>query len=212
MKQVVGYEHEATRTLEWWEFSLAYIEAADLLLQKREEMQELSENPMPNLAVPALYSLRHAIELLLKFLSLAFGTSFSYTHHLHRLFASIERQLLSIDMNQIEAAAASLGIESDELIKFMQGSTADLERIVTKYYCVTGVGDDVEDKGNEAFRYPSTLNDGAALKVTMGIEDLSIGTVRDDIGKLRMYLFCVLMTFGKRTDGRHFFDEFNNAG
>jgi hypothetical protein len=174
-----------------------------LLLNKSEELAKLTANPLPNLAVPALYCLRHALELLLKFLSLGFRESLAYTHDVPKLFESVKTQLLSVDANVLEAAAASLGVDSNLIITYMQSTTDKLERIVTKYHRFTGVRDDVEDEKNEAFRYPSSLSDGTPLQATMETDCISIDSVRGDIEHLRNYLFGIALMFGKTPDGRY---------
>jgi hypothetical protein len=203
--KVINYVHSSSRWVEWFHYCLAYLNAAEILLRQLTAKPN-QEQPwhMPS-AVPAIYCLRHSVELLLKFMACAVGQPLQKTHNPEKLFAAIREPLSNIDESQLENAASVLGQEASFLRQFLDAGTKDVEAVVNKYHSYSFLKEPgrIKDNQNEVFRYPVTLADGAVFSPEQIHETLDVSQALADVATLQRFIWCLVFTFGITEDGDH---------
>src|SRR6266496_1652891 len=92
--KVQRYVHAGSRTSEWFWYARSYLDAAKILALAYGERSEREKH----LIIPLVFNLRHALELLLKFLAYGTGALDSINHHdIRDIFAGVAGSLEGID-------------------------------------------------------------------------------------------------------------------
>ena len=195
------YVHSPQRTHEWFTYSFAYFSAADILA-KSENGERLT-----SLLAPIIFTLRHGLELMLKFLAFATETHpDSLRHHdIADLFSVVRTNFTDIDDESITFAATALNVEKELVKQYMIVMTDRVEAITRRYYGYEFLfdGRSVADSKNELFRYPSSSNLGESLDLQSSTLSGQLPELAKDIDDLTKFLLAVASLFAKLPDGRH---------
>ncbi len=201
--KIQKYVHSGDRTTSWFWHARAYFDAAKQLAIVYGEGGDASKH----LIAPLIFNLRHAIELLLKFLAYGTGTTDSINHHdIHRIFLGVSEALAAIDKESLAFAADGLGIEEAFLAKYLAIMSEKVEGTTKKYYSYGFLTDDqtpIDDPNNVLFRYPSNT-------ITKGFFDpeelkrrVPVTEILQDIELLSRFAWSIYIAFGKNQDGLH---------
>jgi len=177
------------------------VEAAEMLLRGASAADPASG--LAPLSLPATYCLRHSIELLLKFLALALNKPLKYSHDAKSLLSAIKEPLQAIDRAELERVASLVECKPELIGSFLETSSEKIEKLANKYheYLFLDAGR-VQDPKNEIFRYPTTLSSGGNLDIDRFTESFSIDETLSEAEDLRMFLFSLLVLFGKTSSGK----------
>src|SRR5258708_1189537 len=150
--KVQKYAHSADRTAQWFWYARAYFDGAKLLAQAYK-----GDDATKHLIIPIVFNLRHALELLLKFLAYGTGTIATIrTHDIHRIFTEMASELGKLSAESLRFAAGGLGVEQDLIAKYLKIMNEKVERATEKYYSYGFLTDDqrpIDDPANQLFRY-----------------------------------------------------------
>lgn len=198
--QVTRYVHAQSRTLEWYWYARSYCEAAESLATAYGSNEQAQETLFP----PLVYNLRHALELMLKFVAYGIGeTPVDISHHdIHRLFLRVQTALSSLDEESLAFAASGLGLEKEVIVRALQIRTEEIEVLTYKYYSYTFLSSPAEDRKNELFRYPASTTVGPYTLegCHTGLNPVEVSA---DIKVLYDFLSFILLTFAKNDQGLH---------
>jgi hypothetical protein len=198
--RVTKYVHARSRTVEWFWCARSYFEAAKSLALAYESDEPAHET----LFSPLLYNLRHALELMLKFLAYSMGeTPKDISHHdIHKVFLRVQSALGSLDDESLSFAASGLGLQKDLIVKALRITTEKVEALTNKYHSYTFLSSPIDDRNNELFRYPASTTAGAFSLAGCHTE-LHTAEISADIKVLYDFLWFVLLAFAKNNQGLH---------
>ena len=207
--KVINYVHSSSRWVEWFHYCLAYLNAAAILFRQLSSKAD-QEDPwhLPS-AVPAVYCLRHGVELLLKFMACVLDEPLQKTHNPEKLFAAIREPLANINETQLEQVAGVIGEDASFLQQFLDAGTRNVETVVNKYHSYSFLKQPgpIKDDQNEVFRYPVTLADGGLFSPEQVHETLDLDEALSDIATLQRFIWCLVFAFGTMEDGRSPLEE-----
>ena len=173
--------------MEYLGYSFSYLNAAFELVKNNDDR----DNSLHML--PALFCYRHAIELFLKFLSVAGKQKFNKDHNTKELIKTCVTILQDIDKKQFKKAANRFDIEQVTINKFILYNTSMLQKITKRYYFHLYVGKlKFEDKKNILLRYPDNLK---LCKKIDKISKKEIEEIKKDIEGLRVFMIAFAFLF-----------------
>jgi hypothetical protein len=203
-ESVEKYAHDPSRTSEWCWYSYSYFEAATVIAEAASASEERFRTLLP----PLLFNLRHALELMLKFL--AYGTGAQpreISHHdITRLFSLAGKSMRELDDESLDFAASGLGIDRDFLVRGIEAMVWKTEVLTNKYRSYEFLGSPIEDAKNELFRYPSSTSSGS-FDLNRLPNDLTSTEVLMDVKDLSGFALFVLVAFGRGEKGLHVLGE-----
>lgn len=143
----------------WFHYSIDYIYASKILSEKLIKDFEINEK---RLIVPLFFSIRHTIELILKFLAINFGEKDFRTHDIYELFLRIKEKIDNKTNLKTKELASKLKKTDEEKLKsHIESNSNKLFDFVLKYYFQFPFANQlkrndfwIEDIDNELFRYP----------------------------------------------------------
>ena len=201
---VKKYLHSPIRVFEWFEYSHSYLQAAKAVAAVYADNERMQSVLFP----PLVFNIRHALELMLKFLSYATGGEpQNLSHHdVHKLFLSVEKAFGTLDDESLSFAASGLGVEKDLLSNALGVSITQVESLVEKYSSYTFFPAPVDDLNNVLLRYPTNTTSGPFILNGLHTT-LSAAEVPADIEKLLGFLLFVVGTSAKIENGVHWLAE-----
>jgi hypothetical protein len=168
--------------LNWHIYCLAYLQMAQIgLLELKEQIYRNKFNQFNQddiyedkiILIPIIWSLRHAIELLLKSIDARITKEFLQTHNATELH------------KEIKAALSSLGIKNSKY-------ASDLSALSNKYLELKFWGNSlvsssvIRDEHNDVFRYPeSSVGFILSLENLQAASDKNLLELSDDLEQLR---------------------------
>ena len=190
---------------EWFSYSRYYLRAAQILLDAASSHEEEKY-----LVVPALFNLRHGLELVLKasirFLSDEDSDPPENVHDINKIFSKLKKKITSSQKKGIAKFAKEIGDPQADAEKFFKNSIDDLSNMVTKYYYqipATKVLERdqyfIEDIENELFKYPESNKIKFGLKSKSfidGLDDTNMKEFNRDLYRIRTGLNVVFLSFG----------------
>lgn len=201
--KVQKYVHSADRTGEWFWYARAYFDAAKHLALAYESGGDANRH----LIIPLIFNLRHALELLLKFLAYGIGTAENINHHdIHRIFSGMSGALDTVSEASLEFAAEGLGVEKELISKALRIMTEKVEEATSKYYSYGFLTDDhepIDDSANVLFRYPSSTKEKARFDPEELKRKVPAAEILKDIDLLSNFAWTIYVTFGKNENGLH---------
>ncbi len=184
-----------TEAIEWHRFAFSYLQAAEVLLRQADEHKKIL------VLVPAIFSIRHGIELLLKFIRRVTGLDIKRGHKINNIFNTIKERLQNIDETQIKEISIKLDIDPKIFKEYFEISSKKIESVVYKYHYWNFLKrGEILDEQNEIFRYPVLLKTGIPINRYELVKNISIEEAMDDIKHLTMFLGTLLI-FAKDEDG-----------
>jgi hypothetical protein len=204
--KVQAYIHAGSRTGEWFWYTHSYLDAAKILALANGE----SSDGQKHLIIPLIFNLRHALELLLKFLAYGTGTLDKINHHdIPTIFAGVAESLEGIDEQSLSFAAEGLGVEPELIAKYLRIMSEKVQQATNKYYSYGFLTDDqvpIDDPKNILFRYPSTTLEKGAFDPYELKKRVLAADILKDIELLSNFAWSVYLMFGKNQDGLHVLD------
>jgi|SRR3989338_5259070 len=151
---------------DWATFALGYIHLAQLACEELiEKKYENEEYVAESIYLPAIYNLKHGIEILLKSFSIEFLKkesidSSDFSHDIDEIFSRLKRE---VPERRLRVAIEKWEKENTDQKGKLTGSAIyeELERIVKKYHHLeflkNKIGADyvISDFDNTALKYPS---------------------------------------------------------
>lgn len=204
--RTVKYVHSPDRTFEWFWYSFLYFQAAKTLAEAYRTRTFGADTLFP----PLIYNLRHALELMLKFLTYNLGeipANLSH-HNVQTIFGGVKTAIASLDDESLTFAASGLGVKKELIAQALQAATLRVETLTGKYFSYTFLATPIEDKKNELFRYPVTTESGP-FDISGCHTRLSADEILADTKELSDFLLFVVGAFAKNEKGLHIYDEIN---
>lgn len=200
--KVQKYAHSGDRTSQWFWYARAYFDAAKLVAAAYK-----GGDATKHLIIPIVFNLRHALELLLKFLAYGTGTIETIrTHDIHRIFTEMSSAFGALDAESLRFAADGLGVEQSLIAKYLKIMNEKVERATEKYYSYGFLTDDrkpIDDPANVLFRYPSSTAEKGHFDPEELIQRIPAAELLDDIELLSNFAWSIYLMFGKNQDGLH---------
>jgi hypothetical protein len=208
--KVIKYKFSSDDAVNWFEFITSYYQASRcLIVEYKTPAEDWYKKPI--LLIPLLYCIRHCIELLLKFLSLANPEKLFSTHDISSLMEKHKKFYENADKSILNKVAEILKTPQSHIEATYKKNLERLEIISKKYSDVSFLLDDgfiIDDKKNEVFRYPVTFDTGFRFD----FENLQLKTSADeiieDLDFLLGYSFVVMFFFIEGPDGRPLLESF----
>lgn len=182
-------------TNEWYYYAYSFIKAAESILDDTTKR----DSDARVLIIPAIYNLRHSVELTLKFLlrvtEVSKDNSKDKTHNIYEQFKRLRDVLQKEEGNMklIISKYASANITEESIIKLRANLVDSFEAIVNKYYFQVLIQETLksadiyfEDTNNELFKYPEANNLKVSISAdaVLNIEMSNIELMKEDVKEL----------------------------
>ncbi|RJQ29989.1 hypothetical protein C4571_00035 [Candidatus Parcubacteria bacterium] len=178
---------------DWAHFAIGYLRLAELacleIIEKKHQEKGLETNfTMEHIYIPALFNLKHGIEILLKTLGIEFLNKeildqSDYSHDIEEIFSRLRKEIRE---ERLKNAVLEFEKKNPDRKGDLSGKEIfdELERIVRKYHSLDflkeKIGTDytIKDPDNTALRYPENN-----LSICINYKKLSKKFTKDDVGK-----------------------------
>ena len=201
--KIYKYVHSQDKTLEWYDYSLSYLMAVAEIANNLSS-KDVKKEPDFYLLIPIIFNLRHGIELLLKFITLAAQDLPKKNHDITELFLYVRKILSELDDETIQHASVSTELKEKNIRVAIETLTQATERIVNKYKYYSFLSEDgiaIDDHKNELFRYPSIIENKFKLDLSTLRNKITVDEIKEDVDFLIKFLFIIVFVFGKKENG-----------
>lgn len=195
---------------QWGLFAEAYFASAIFYLKHLESTQnddcKFKHLISSRAKIVILYNAKHGLELFLKFLHLIFDGSSGKTHDFDWIFKKIDGKVKAINSVQIIEIAKKLSTSKEEVMKFFTVMNEEIKGIVKKYQNFPPAiiaTKNIIDKENVFFKYPDLESEfGINLTNRKVLQDINTSTIVEDLEKLNMFNWSIMILFGKNSKGK----------
>lgn len=211
--KVIKYKNSPDRTIEWYQFSIAYLQAILFLVIHLKEQGEEEEDQIRSykLLIPLLFNMRHFIELMLKFMSYSTSIPQKLTHDLSELFKHFQSQIENTDKSKISKMSTYLNLPVEDVYATLIKRTNQLGVIANKYCRYSFLLDDnisIDDPKNELFRYPVSFNTDFKLDLENIHKKITLDEILADLDFLNTEALIFCHFFGFTEKGIPFYEAF----
>jgi hypothetical protein len=154
---------------EWFNYAVAYLKSATTLLEK------FKEDPVKNelLFIPAMFNLRHGLEITLKTVYKLSDMNVDNLHDINELYKRIQDKINELHQKDLTKLVKKYAIDEKRMKKINKEVTEKFRILVVKYYYQIPISkffssESVlfQDTNNEIFRYPETNKLKVVFKLT----------------------------------------------